>query len=30
VKGTWQELLLAEFDGPRTRRVVIVILGDKR
>jgi secondary thiamine-phosphate synthase enzyme len=30
VKGTWQELLLAEFDGPRTRRVVIVILGNKR
>jgi len=30
VKGTWQELLLAEFDGPRTRRVVVVILGDKR
>ncbi len=30
VRGTWQELLLAEFDGPRTRRIVVVILGDKR
>ena len=29
VRGTWQELLLAEFDGPRSRRVVIVIMGDR-
>ena len=23
VRGTWQQLFLAEFDGPRTRRVVV-------
>ncbi|MEZ0247669.1 MAG: secondary thiamine-phosphate synthase enzyme YjbQ [Thermoproteus sp.] len=27
VRGTWQELFLAEFDGPRIRRVVVVIMG---
>jgi len=28
VRGTWQELFLAEFDGPRARKVVIVIIGE--
>ncbi len=27
VRGTWQELFLAEFDGPRLRRVHIVVMG---
>lgn len=27
VRGTWQELFLAEFDGPRMRRVVVVVVG---
>ncbi|RLG16827.1 YjbQ family protein [Nanoarchaeota archaeon] len=26
VRGTWQEILLLEFDGPRERRVLIEIL----
>lgn len=26
--GTWQGIFLAEFDGPRTRRVIIKILGE--
>ncbi len=25
--GTWQGIFLAEFDGPRTRRVVVHVLG---
>ena len=28
VRGTWQELFLAEFDGPRIRKVVFVVLGE--
>jgi len=27
VKGTWQELLLVELDGPRRRRVIFQIIG---
>ena len=26
VRGTWQQIFLAEFDGPRKRRVVVSIL----
>ena len=26
VRGTWQQIFLAEFDGPRTRKVVIKII----
>jgi secondary thiamine-phosphate synthase enzyme len=26
--GTWQGIVLCEFDGPRRRRVVITVLGD--
>ncbi len=28
VRGTWQEIFLADFDGPRTRRVVLVAIGE--
>ncbi|ADY01428.1 hypothetical protein VMUT_1223 [Vulcanisaeta moutnovskia 768-28] len=28
VRGTWQEVFLAEFDGPRSRRVVLVTIGE--
>ncbi len=28
VRGTWQEVFLAEFDGPRSRRVVLVAIGE--
>jgi secondary thiamine-phosphate synthase enzyme len=28
VRGTWQEILLADFYGPRTRRVVVLVLGE--
>jgi secondary thiamine-phosphate synthase enzyme len=28
IRGTWQQIFLAEFDGPRSRRVVISIIGD--
>ncbi|RDD52659.1 YjbQ family protein [Nanoarchaeota archaeon NZ13-N] len=27
IRGTWQDLFLAEFDGPRVRRVLIIIIG---
>lgn len=27
-RGTWQEVMLVEMDGPRTRHVVVVVLGD--
>jgi len=27
--GTWQGIFLAEFDGPRTRRVIVKIISDK-
>jgi secondary thiamine-phosphate synthase enzyme len=26
--GTWQGIMLCEFDGPRRRRVIITVLGD--
>lgn len=26
--GTWQGILLCEFDGPRRRRVIVTVLGD--
>lgn len=26
VKGTWQQIMLAEFDGPRQRRVIVTVL----
>jgi secondary thiamine-phosphate synthase enzyme len=26
--GTWQGVYFAEFDGPRTRRVVVTVVGD--
>lgn len=28
VRGTWQEIMLVELDGPRTRRVIIQIIGE--
>ncbi|ALL01233.1 hypothetical protein Pyrde_1185 [Pyrodictium delaneyi] len=28
VKGTWQNILLVELDGPRTRRIIVEIMGD--
>ncbi len=28
VRGTWQNLLLLELDGPRTRRIVVEVLGE--
>lgn len=27
VRGTWQQIFLAEFDGPRSRRVIISVIG---
>jgi secondary thiamine-phosphate synthase enzyme len=27
VRGTWQQIFLAEFDGPKTRRVMISVIG---
>jgi len=29
VLGTWEAIFLAEFDGPRTRRVVVQVIGEK-
>ena len=29
VRGTWQSILLCEFDGPRDRRVVVQVIGGK-
>ncbi len=26
--GTWQSIFFAEFDGPRTRRVIVTVSGD--
>ena len=26
--GTWQGVYFAEFDGPRTRRVIVTVVGD--
>jgi secondary thiamine-phosphate synthase enzyme len=28
VRGTWQNILLVELDGPRTRRVIVQVVGD--
>jgi len=28
IRGTWQEILLVDMDGPRTRRVVVEVLGE--
>lgn len=28
VLGTWQDVFLCEFDGPRKRKVVVTIIGD--
>ncbi len=28
IRGTWQEIILLEFDGPRHRRVVVQIIGE--
>jgi len=28
VRGTWQEILLVDMDGPRTRRVIVEVLGE--
>ncbi len=27
IRGTWQNIMLLEMDGPRSRRVVVVVLG---
>lgn len=29
VLGTWQDVFLCEFDGPRTRTIIVNIIGDK-
>ena len=29
VLGTWQKLFLCEYDGPRTRKVHVKVMGDK-
>ena len=28
VRGTWQQIFLAEFDGPKTRKVVVKVTGN--
>ena len=28
VRGTWQEFLLVELDGPRSRRIFVVVFGE--
>lgn len=28
IRGTWQQIFLAEFDGPRSRRVSLSLVGD--
>ena len=28
VRGTWQNIMIVELDGPRTRRVVVEVLGE--
>lgn len=28
IRGTWQELFLADFDGPRTRRIIVIVMGE--
>ncbi len=29
VLGTWEAIFLAEFDGPRTRKVIVQVIGEK-
>ncbi|RLI03799.1 YjbQ family protein [Candidatus Bathyarchaeota archaeon] len=29
LRGTWQNILLVELDGPRTRRIVVTVVGEK-
>ncbi|MBI5049726.1 MAG: YjbQ family protein [Nitrospirae bacterium] len=29
ILGTWQSVFFCEFDGPRNRRIIVKILGDK-
>ena len=28
IRGTWQEIMLLDMDGPRTRRVIVEVLGE--
>ena len=28
VRGTWQNIMLVEMDGPRTRRVIVEVIGE--
>lgn len=28
VRGTWQSIIAAEFDGPRTRKILVQVLGE--
>ncbi len=28
VRGTWQNIMLVEMDGPRTRRVIVEVMGE--
>lgn len=28
IRGTWQDIFLAEFDGPRNRKIIITIIGE--
>ncbi|MDW8084492.1 MAG: secondary thiamine-phosphate synthase enzyme YjbQ [Candidatus Caldarchaeum sp.] len=28
VRGTWQSIIAAEFDGPRTRKIMVQVLGE--
>ncbi len=30
IRGTWQQIFLAEFDGPRERRVLVEIIGGNK
>jgi len=30
IRGTWQQIFLAEFDGPRERRVIVEIIGGNK
>jgi len=29
-RGTWQSILLLELDGPRTRRVIVEVMGERQ
>ncbi|MCC6031258.1 MAG: YjbQ family protein [Desulfurococcales archaeon] len=28
MRGTWQEIMLIELDGPRERRIMVQVLGE--